>query len=105
MWGDKYEGLDGPDKEHQYPEKLADQLKGKLLLMQGLLDVSSPPAGAFRLVEALQKANKDFDMLFLPNMVHGMPSYLVRRSWDYFVCHLLGESPPKEYELITPLDG
>jgi hypothetical protein len=48
------------------------------------------------------KANKDFDLLLLPNAHHGygMDSYYVmRRRWDYFVRNLMGAVPPKEYEL------
>ena len=54
---------------------------------------------AFRLVEALQKANKDFDMICLPNMTHQMTSYTIRREWDYLVTHLQGIEPPKEFSL------
>ena len=50
-----------------------------------------------RLVAALMKANRNFDMLFVPNLFHGEGSnlYLVRRRWDYFVEHLLGVTPPQ----------
>lgn len=105
MWGDKYEGLSGPDKSCQYPEELVQNLQGKLLIMHGMLDTSTPPAGTFRFIEALQKANKDFDMLFLPNMIHALPSYLIRRSWDYFVEHLQGSEPPKEFKLKSSQDN
>jgi hypothetical protein len=27
---------------------------------------------------------------------------MTRRRWDYFVRHLLGAEPPKEYELRPP---
>jgi hypothetical protein len=53
------------------------------------------------------KANKDFDMLFVPNMYHGESgphaAYLVRRRWDYFVQYLLGMTPPKDF-LISEQD-
>ena len=44
-------------------------------------------------------AGKDFDMLIFPNSGHGFRqgSYYTRRRWDYFVRHLLGVEPPKEY--------
>jgi hypothetical protein len=50
------------------------------------------PAETMRFVAALIKSNKDFDMLFVPNLFHGEGTnrYLVRRRWDYFVQHLLG---------------
>jgi len=53
-------------------------------------------------VEALVEANKDFDLLVLPNARHGYgqwSDYMMRRRWDYFVQHLLGATPPEEYEI------
>ena len=53
-----------------------------------------------RLADALIKANKNFDMLFVPNMYHGEANlYLARRRWDYFVQYLLGVVPPQNFEL------
>jgi len=51
-------------------------------------------------------ANKDFDLLLLPNRPHGCTSdpYFVRRRWDYFVRHLLGVDPPAGYA-IAPDGG
>jgi len=43
-------------------------------------------------------ANKDFDMLIFPNRGHGLGQYWMRRRWDYFVRHLKGAEPPKEFE-------
>jgi hypothetical protein len=47
------------------------------------------------------KANKNFDMLLVPNMFHGESGahslYLIRRRWDYFVQYLLGVAPPKDF--------
>ncbi|MCT2533521.1 S9 family peptidase [SAR92 clade bacterium H231] len=101
VWSEKYEGLSGPDKKHRYPEDLVDNLQGKLLLMHGLLDVCNTPAATFRLVKALYKANKDFDMLVIPDVGHDLPGYVIRRSWDYLVRHLLKAEPPKEFNLVT----
>ena len=58
----------------------------------------------FRLVEALQKANKDVDMLCIPNMMSEIISYTQRREWDYLVKHLQGVEPPKEFPLVTFAD-
>ena len=102
MQGDKYEGPDAWSQERLYPEDYADRLKGKLLLMIGMLDVCTPPAASFRLADALQKANKDFDMIVLPNFGHGSGdggSYLMRRSWDFLVRHVAGEEPPYGFKL------
>lgn len=99
MWGDKYEGPDGPKSEAQFPEQYADQLQAPLLLMGGMLDTSAPPAATFRVIEALQKANKDFDLILLPNLGHRASNYLIRRTWDYLVHHLLEEKAPREFDL------
>ena len=50
------------------------------------------------------KANKDFDLLLLPQSRHGFGQgdigmYVMRRRWDYFVKHLLGATPPSEYKI------
>jgi len=55
-------------------------------------------------VDALVKANKDFDLLLLPNMHHGYAEdgpYVMRRRWDYFVRNLAGGVPPAEYKMTT----
>jgi dipeptidyl aminopeptidase/acylaminoacyl peptidase len=112
LWGDKFEGLPTPasnpegtqNKTFQYPEEYMDKLQGKVLLVHGMLDISCPPAITFRLVEALQKANKDFDLLLLPCSGHSNNSYVVRRAWDYLVKNLLEIEPPKEFELTTFYD-
>ena len=104
VFGNKFDGVHGQNVEQQYPEELAENLEGKLLLMHGMLDPGNAPAIFFRLIDALQKANKDFDMLTLPNSHHGITPYLVRRMWDYLVTHLLQKTPPKEFNLQTSVD-
>lgn len=104
MWGDIYEGTRKAARQEQYPEELAGNLKGKLLMMHGMLDASCPPASMLRIVEALQQANKNFEMLLLPNVGHEMPGYMVRRAWDHFVRYLLEDEPPKEFKLTTGFD-
>ena len=89
------------DEDEEALYKLAGQLKGHLLLVHGLLDDAVPVAETLRLVEALQQANKDFDLLLMPNLGHGANPYVVRRSWDYLVKHLQGVEPPKEVELCS----
>jgi dipeptidyl aminopeptidase/acylaminoacyl peptidase len=80
-------------------EDFVGLLTARLLLIQGML--SFAVGGTFRLVEALEKANKDFDMICLPNMSHQMTSYTIRREWDYLVTHLQGIEPPKEFSLTV----
>jgi dipeptidyl-peptidase-4 len=53
-------------------------------------------------VDALIKANKDFDLLLIPNVPHGYKyatGYMTRRRWDYFVRNLAGGIPPHDYQM------
>ena len=62
-----------------------------------------PDAFVHELVDSLIAANKDFDLIMFPNRRHGFGNepYMTRRRWDYFVKHLLGAEPPREYEMRT----
>ena len=81
-------------------EDFAENLRGKLLLIHGMMEDVVLPAHTFRLAAALQQANKSFDMLMLPTMDHSGPwDYAIKRSWDYLVEHLLGETPPVDFAL------
>ena len=88
--------------------RMAGNLEGRLLLVYGDMDLTVPPAQVFRLVNALIKANKPYDLLALPNGDHGAgwDVYPLLRTWDYFVEHLLGAEPPRdvtfELELAFP---
>jgi dipeptidyl aminopeptidase/acylaminoacyl peptidase len=109
-WGERYQGLlekkDGTDSyEQEANQSVAKNLKGHLLLAHGTMDNNVPPYNTLLVVDALIKANKDFDLLMLPNQAHGFGSastYMMRRRWDYFVKHLLGVDPPKEYQMAPP---
>jgi len=104
-WGEKWQGLlvEHPDGttnyDNQANELKVGSLKGKLLLAHGTLDDNVPPDNTLAVVDALIAANKDFDLLLLPNRRHGyaMEPYMIRRRWDYFVKNLLGAEPPAEY--------
>jgi len=106
-WGERYQGLlvrapNGSDNyEAEANQIYARNLKGKLLLAHGTTDDNVPPYNTLLVVNELIKANKDFDLLLLPNRAHGFGNepYMVRRRWDYFVRYLLGAEPPKEYPL------
>ena len=65
------------------------------------MDDNVHPALTMQVVDALIKANKDFDLLILPNRNHGfyLEPYFLRRMWDYFVRNLLGAEPPRGYEI------
>jgi dipeptidyl aminopeptidase/acylaminoacyl peptidase len=110
-WGERYQGLlvkrgSGPDNyDAEANQNLAKNLKGHLLLAHGTMDDNVPPGNTELVVDALIKANKDFDLLMIPNARHGYGSasnYMTRRRWDYFVRHLLNAEPPKEYEIVVP---
>lgn len=103
-WVERYMGLPvGPHYEEQANPMLAANLKGHLLLMHGEMDENVPPAATLQLADALIKANKDFDLLILPNGVHGSGyhPYVTRKRWDYFVQHLAGCTPPPGYAIGT----
>ncbi len=109
-WGEKWQGLlvRNPDGTTNYDNQsnpaIAKNLKGKLLLAHGTMDNNVPPYSTLLVVDALIKANKDFDLIMFPNRGHGFGNepYMVRRRWDYFVKHLLGAEPPKGFELTPP---
>jgi dipeptidyl-peptidase-4 len=111
-WAEKWQGLlktraDGSTNyDNQANQLVAKNLKGKLLLAHGTMDTNVPPNNTLLVVDALIKANKDFDLLMLPNRGHGFGNepYMVRRRWDYFVKHLLGVEPPTEYEMRQPAE-
>lgn len=104
-WGEKYHGVlvkneDGSTNyDSQANQLIVDNLKGKLLIAHGTTDTNVPPYNTLVVVEALIKANKDFDMLMLPNRGHGFAreAYMMRKRWDYFVQHLMAVTPPKEF--------
>ncbi len=73
----------------------AARLRGKLFLIVGEMDNNVPPESTMRFVDALIKAEKDFDLLVIPGAGHGMGgAYGQRRMQDFFVRHLLGAEPP-----------
>jgi len=105
-WGERYQGLltRGPNGIDNYDaeanQTVAKNLQGKLLLAHGTLDDNVPPDNTMLVADALIKANKSFDLLMLPNQAHGFGAasfYMMRRRWDYFVTHLLGATPPRDY--------
>jgi dipeptidyl aminopeptidase/acylaminoacyl peptidase len=107
-WGERYDGLvSNSNYEAQANENYAKNLKGKLLLAHGLMDNNVPPQNTLLVVDALEKANKNYDLIVFPNSPHGYGTfapYMMRRRWDYFVKNLLGAEPPHEYELKSKPD-
>jgi dipeptidyl-peptidase 4 len=99
-WAEKYCGP-GADLASQANTKVAHRLNGKLLLISGDMDENVHVSETLRLAAALIEANRDFDLLIVPNAGHDVlfGAYAQRRMWDYFVRHLLAKEPPKEFRL------
>jgi dipeptidyl aminopeptidase/acylaminoacyl peptidase len=107
-WAEKWTGLlkTNPDGTTSYDsqanQNFAKNLKGHLLLIHGTMDDNVPPNNTLLVVDALIKANKDFDLLLVPNAGHSYgvaTPYVTRRRWDYFVRYLVGGIPPDNYQM------
>ncbi|MBC7843767.1 MAG: DPP IV N-terminal domain-containing protein [Gemmatimonadaceae bacterium] len=75
----------------------AERLKGHLLVILNELDENVPTGSVFQVMDALMKADKDVDLIYLPNTPHSAGAfapYVTRRRWDYFVRYLMGATPP-----------
>jgi dipeptidyl-peptidase-4 len=109
-WGERYQGLlvksgNTDNYADEANQTHAKNLKGKLLLAHGAMDDNVPVYNTYLVADALVKAGKDFDLLIFPNARHGYGAdnnYMMRRRWDYFVKHLMGAEPPKEYQIGRP---
>jgi dipeptidyl-peptidase-4 len=110
-WSEKHNGVkenisDKGDTSFSYmidknPD-IAKNLKGKLLLIHGEIDNNVHPANTIRVVNALIKANKRFDMLILPTQRHGfgdMNEYWFWRTADYFSKYLLGDETERPVDI------
>ena len=87
----------GPHYAEQSNVTMAPKLTGKLLLMVGEMDRNVDPASTMQVVNALVKADKDFDLLVVPGGGHGGGgAYTQRRRRDFLVRHLLGVEPRAE---------
>jgi dipeptidyl aminopeptidase/acylaminoacyl peptidase len=113
-WGEKYQGLLVTNKDgttnyaNQANEDIAKNLKGRLMLVHGQIDDNVPMSNTMLVVDALIRANRNFDMMILPNEHHGYGKdtpYVMRRRWDYFVKYLAGDTPPHEYRIPSPKTG
>jgi dipeptidyl aminopeptidase/acylaminoacyl peptidase len=117
-WGEKWQGLlerfpeSNPEEaqtattvmrtnyDDQANQLLVENLQGKLLLGHGMLDTNVHPSNTLLVVEALIDADKDFDLVILPNANHGFGNrrYFMKRRWDYFVENLKGSTPPEDFQ-------
>ena len=98
----KVKGKDGQDSTvYTYSCKvptnmeLAKRLKGHLLLVTGDMDKNVHPANTLRMVDALIKAKKNFEMIVLPGNGHGFggkaEAFFERKLWYHFAKYLLGD--------------
>ncbi len=110
-WSEKHNGVkenisDKGDTTFSYmidknPD-IAKNLKGKLLLIHGEIDNNVHPSNTIRVVNALIKANKRFDMLILPTQRHGfgdMSEYWFWKTADYFSRNLLGDTTERSVDI------
>ncbi len=118
-WSEKHQGVkeiisEKGDTSFQYnidknPD-LAKNLKGHLMLSHGEIDNNVHPANTMRVVNALIKANKRFDMIILPTQRHGfgdMTEYFFWKMGDYFSRYLIGdttERPVDEEEMNKEME-
>ena len=100
-WNEQWMGWPiGPQYSASSNVDHAHLLQGKLLLMVGELDTNVDPASTLQVVNALVKANKNFDLLVYPGEDHNAgrggqyADYGERKRFDFFVRHLLGQNPP-----------
>jgi dipeptidyl aminopeptidase/acylaminoacyl peptidase len=100
-WNEAWMGWPlGPHYVEQSNVTMAHRLQGKLLLTVGELDKNVDPASTMQVVNALIKADKDFELIVFPGGGHGSggSAYGIRRRNDFFVRHLLGVEPPSVQE-------
>ena len=102
-WSEKHHGIkeviNETDTTFAYRisnnQELAGRLKGHLMLVTGDMDNNVNPANTIRVIDALIKANKRFDILLLPGQRHSfgnMDEYFFWKMADHFCRYLLGES-------------
>jgi dipeptidyl-peptidase 4 len=105
-WGEKFQGLleetdDGDTYTNQANHLQAENLEGHLLISYGTMDTNVHPAMTLLVVDELIRHNKDFELIVMPNRGHGYANepYHLRKTWDFFVRHLMGAEPPVEYSI------
>ncbi len=94
---ESYMGLPHNNREgYEYASnlKIAGNLKGKLLLVHGTSDVNAPFSSTMKMVEALTRAGKPYDLIVLPDLNHTWAgtsgAYMRNMVGRYFMEHLLG---------------
>lgn len=97
-WNEQWMGFPvGPHYAESSNVDNANRLGGKLMLIVGELDQNVPPESTLRVVDALIKANKDFDLLVIPGLGHSSGgSYGQRRRVEFFQRHLINSPSPSQ---------
>ena len=102
-WLDRYVGPVAPGTEAQHRNaSIAHKLQGRLFLIHGDMDENVHLASTLTVVDALVKANKDFELLIVPGEGHRLlftSGYVARRVFDFFLRALRGEEPPPAYAI------
>lgn len=95
-WNEQWMGYPvGPEYAQSSNVDNAYRLQGHLLLVVGEMDTNVDPQSTMQVINALVKANKQYDFMFLPGAGHTSGgAYGTRARNDYFVHHLLGVMPP-----------
>ncbi len=96
-WNEQWMGWPvGPWYAESSNAENAWRLQGRLMLVVGEMDKNVDPATTLQVVDRLIKANKDFDLLFVPGGGHGAGGrYGERKLMDFFVRNLLGQPTPQ----------
>jgi dipeptidyl aminopeptidase/acylaminoacyl peptidase len=101
-WNEQWMGWPiGPQYAASSNVEHAHKLQGRILLIVGELDTNVDPSSTLQVVNALLKANKNFDFLMIPGAEHNagrggeFAEYGERKRFDFFVRHLLGQHPPE----------
>jgi dipeptidyl-peptidase-4 len=110
-WSEQHHGVketigDKGDTSFTYSieknQDLVKNLKGHLMLTTGDIDNNVHPANTIRVVNALIRANKRFDLVILPGQRHGyadMTEYFFWRMADYFTEHLMGDRTERSVDI------
>jgi hypothetical protein len=99
-WNEQWMGWPlGPEYVASSNMENASKLQGKVLLIVPELDTNVDPSSTFQVVNALLKANKQFDMLVVPGSDHGAGGISSHFRDDFFVRHLLHVEPPNWNQL------
>ncbi|MFN0050736.1 MAG: prolyl oligopeptidase family serine peptidase [Planctomycetales bacterium] len=101
-WNEQWMGWPvGPHYAEQSNVTQAHRLQGKLMLVVGELDRNVDPASTMQVVDALVRADKDFDLVIIPGAGHGAAetSYGRRRRSEFLARHLLEQPPTQDTAL------